>query len=186
MLRAIAYRQSEGIPYTDTEWALKPMRAVRSLAYFHRPVVRYTMGRPGQSMEPERFARDFPIVVGLIESVLEEVGDAAGEPALFQRKLVEDIGHVYYRYLIAPHVLGAPVPAGDLEEFDRRLSAFSRLYAATAEVTTSRRLRFRFVAEWRRRKSSRTLRFFIWRAYLAVAKLLWRPSRIFAGRQGLQ
>ena len=50
LLREMSYRQTEGISYTDTEWATKPMTRVKSVCYFHYPIYNYLIGREGQTM----------------------------------------------------------------------------------------------------------------------------------------
>lgn len=45
------YHQTEGISYTDAEWAVAPMQRVRTVRYFDRPVYRYLVGRDGQTMD---------------------------------------------------------------------------------------------------------------------------------------
>lgn len=57
MLRRINYVQSEGIAYTDTEWSLYPLVAVRRLYYFPISVYCYLVEREGQSMDPQVFTR---------------------------------------------------------------------------------------------------------------------------------
>lgn len=64
-LREIGYRQSEGIAYTDNEWATLPLLHVKRARYLPATVYLYTTGRAGQSMSPaSRAARrgDFAVV----------------------------------------------------------------------------------------------------------------------------
>ena len=69
LLRQIGYKQTEGMPYTDNEWALFPMRHVTSMRYFKFPVYRYLVGRDGQSVSFEQSVKN----VGRLETVLENV-----------------------------------------------------------------------------------------------------------------
>lgn len=69
LLRQIGYKQTEGMPYTDNEWALFPMRHVASMRYFKFPVYRYLVGRDGQSVSFEQSVKN----VGRLETVLENV-----------------------------------------------------------------------------------------------------------------
>ncbi len=47
-----AYRQTEGISYTDQQWIFTPMATVRSVGIFNKPVYKYLVGRAGQTIDP--------------------------------------------------------------------------------------------------------------------------------------
>ena len=70
-LQAIGYRQTEGMSYTDLEWSILPMALVQSAIRFNKPLVKYLVGRGGQTMEPTRYAKNFWMVeklsLGLVE-----------------------------------------------------------------------------------------------------------------------
>lgn len=53
MLIKMGYKQTEGISYTDNEWAYIPMLNVQSLYYLDEEVYSYLRGRPGQTTDPE-------------------------------------------------------------------------------------------------------------------------------------
>ena len=57
LLQRINYVQSEGIAYTDTEWATYPLVAIRKLYYSPIVVYRYLVEREGQSMDPGVFKK---------------------------------------------------------------------------------------------------------------------------------
>ena len=69
LLREMDYVQTEGISYTDTEWACIPIVFVRTVCFIREPVYRYLRGRAGQSMENETFARN----VWMLDRVLERL-----------------------------------------------------------------------------------------------------------------
>lgn len=50
-LRKIGYQQTEGISYTDREWAFWPMTAVRTIYYMPISLYLYLVGRQGQTMD---------------------------------------------------------------------------------------------------------------------------------------
>ena len=52
MLRDHGYEQTEGISYTDTEWAILPLLYVRSFVCQPFPIYQYFIGREGQTMNP--------------------------------------------------------------------------------------------------------------------------------------
>lgn len=51
------YSQTEGISYTDTEWAFYPVGNVETIFYFNKPVYKYLLGRNGQTVDPEVFRK---------------------------------------------------------------------------------------------------------------------------------
>lgn len=53
LLRSIAYKQTEGISYTDTEWTYNPLYAVKTVVYLSFNVYQYLIGREGQTMDPK-------------------------------------------------------------------------------------------------------------------------------------
>lgn len=57
LLLQLEYVQTEGISYTDHQWILTPMIAVKTVSYFGKPLYRYLVGREGQTMNPEVKAR---------------------------------------------------------------------------------------------------------------------------------
>lgn len=56
-LRAMGYKQTEGISYTDMEWTMMPLSSVRDAYYIDIPVYRYLVGRVGQTIDPKVAAR---------------------------------------------------------------------------------------------------------------------------------
>lgn len=50
-IRAINYKQTEFISYTDQEWIFLPMVFVKTVEYFHLDLYKYLVGRIGQTMD---------------------------------------------------------------------------------------------------------------------------------------
>ena len=67
LLRQMGYRQTEGIPYTDTEWFTLPMVQVRTGVHFGRTLYRYSVQRPGPSIEAAAYVRDVDALVKVFE-----------------------------------------------------------------------------------------------------------------------
>ena len=173
LLKGISYRQTEGIPYTDTEWSILPMRVVKTLLYVPEVVVRYRMGRKGQTMAPETYARDFPIVESILSKIILSYRDGA-ESGFFSQCLAVQLGGVYYMHLADPFWAHHPVPNGDLCGFDELLAKHPELYRRTAELTLSRKIGFRYIREWRRRRTTKTMKFSLWRMYARCVELVMR------------
>jgi len=179
LLKEITYRQTEGIPYTDTEWSVIPMRAVKTLLHVPEVVVRYRLGRQGQTMEPETYAHDFPIVESILSKIVLGYRDDS-ESGFFSQCLAVQLGGVYYMHLADPFWARHPVPNGDLCRFDELLAKHPELYRRTGELPLSRKIGFRYIREWRRRRTTGTLKFFLWRMYARSVELVMRMKGVFS------
>ena len=153
MLTGLHYRQTEGVPYTDTEWIILPMAAVRRLRYHPAIVTRYLLGRDGQTMDNAVFARDFHIFLALAEDVAKwyeahsERCEATSR-AYCRRQLAIVLRMAYWHLLEGRK--GHRV-TGDLGAFDAAIRRLPRVDTVAREV----RLRlvgmpFHFIRVWRR------------------------------------
>ena len=69
-LQELEYRQTEGCSHTDIEWITAPWAAVRRVVYLPIIVTYYLLGREGQTMAPENFARNFNVIVKLVKGLI--------------------------------------------------------------------------------------------------------------------
>ena len=69
MLREHGYRQTEGISYTDTEWASLPTFYAQTVTFFNFNVYQYNFDRAGQTMDPKVLMKSF----GQLEKVLDRI-----------------------------------------------------------------------------------------------------------------
>lgn len=53
MLKTMGYKQTEGISYTDTEWASYPVFVAGSIVFFDINLYQYNLAREGQTMDPK-------------------------------------------------------------------------------------------------------------------------------------
>ena len=70
LLRAIEYRQTEGISYTDTEWSCMPIVHARTICFLSDNVYQYNLDRDGQTMAPEVIIKSIPQIEKVNESIL--------------------------------------------------------------------------------------------------------------------
>lgn len=69
-LRAIGYSQTEGISYTDQEWIFWPMSTVKTAYFIPVYLYKYLIGRTGQTMDPNLFAKAFPQELKVLERMI--------------------------------------------------------------------------------------------------------------------
>ncbi|MDO4496764.1 MAG: glycosyltransferase family 2 protein [Bacteroidales bacterium] len=69
LLRSIGYYQTEGISYTDTEWASHPIYHAESIVFYDINLYQYNLDRVGQTMDPSVVVRQ----IGQMERVLDSL-----------------------------------------------------------------------------------------------------------------
>lgn len=57
MLLDMAYRQTEGISYTDTQWSCYPVFKAKDITFLDIELYQYNLAREGQTMDPKVLAR---------------------------------------------------------------------------------------------------------------------------------
>ena len=192
LLRRIGYRQTEGISYTDQEWAVLPMLHVRSFRHCAEPVYRYLVGRPGQTCDEvvrlKNFAMHFRVAERVIQAYeLAKTRNLPAENLEFANNQIRfHLLMFYMTYLVASH---RHLDDSELARFDQfLLETDEELYRYPATIPAMpRRFPFRFVREWRKGMTRRTFRFRLLDVGLAlhgVAKGVFRaffPSKNATG-----
>jgi len=153
ILRELNYRQCEGVSYSDTEWVIVPLLAVKTVSYLHQMVYCYLKGREGQTMDPavRRKTSWMQAEVSIhaccqIRSAL--CGHSVSTKTILSRMAGDAIVAIYRGALLKSGVFANI----DITRFDRRLQEESPdVYAETGDARYSSRLPYRFVLAWRRR-----------------------------------
>ena len=71
MLREHSYRQSEGISYTDTQWASYPLFWARNIVFHNLVLYEYNLDREGQTMDPAVIRKSVPQLEKMTSDMLE-------------------------------------------------------------------------------------------------------------------
>jgi glycosyltransferase involved in cell wall biosynthesis len=148
-VRKLGYRQTEGISYTDTEWAFFPMQAVKTCCYFPKPLYRYLIGRAGQTMAPEVYKRGRSQELIITKRMVEfwDVLPVEGR-AYFDQYLLHRLRRIYMQNMVRNE-------DGDNEfliEMDKFIKDHStRLYELLDECLYGRREKIPFIREWRKK-----------------------------------
>ncbi len=147
-VRKLGYRQTEGISYTDTEWAFFPMQAVKTCCYFPKPLYRYLIGRAGQTMAPEVYRRGRSQEL-IITKRMVEFWDALPEEGrgYFDQYLVHRLRRIYMQNMVR----GEEGDSEFLIEMDKFIESKSpRLYKVLEGCLYGKREKIPFIKEWRR------------------------------------
>lgn len=153
-LRAIGYRQDEGICYTDNEWCHVPVSTASTVVCCDVSLYRYLVGREGQSVDVAVMKKN----LWMTEKVALRMAEDAkvSHPSAKIRQYLFDfactvIGNVYKTAILHIHD----------KEHDERLRAFednlAKVYPELIDCINKTKSRFNIVAAWRRRNNSNTL-----------------------------
>ena len=106
LLRQINYKQSEGVSYTDQEWAFYPLSHIETIAFADIPLYRYNTTREGQTMDEAVVMRSLSQLVTVTEALakyflelpIEEL--SAERVAFLQNYVADRIRIVLRKYLL--------------------------------------------------------------------------------------
>ena len=117
-LRRMNYHQTEGISFTDEEWAFWPMNSVKTFYYLPVCLYCYTLERDGQSVDATSWIKKINQEIQLSRPMIKFLHNAKDtEPAYsyFQRKLFTRLRHFYSRIVVE---YGIPL-SQEIVTFDR-------------------------------------------------------------------
>ena len=155
LLKAIGYQQTEGISYTDEEWIVKPLKAVHFCYRFHGSLYQYTVGREGQSMAPDVYAKSLGMRLTVAQSILSfyETIKQEGSPfsVFVQGRLTSVLNHIYHTTLLLETANRQSLEA--LRIFDNELAlSDTEIHSAIDRVVTIAGFRFRPIRVFREGK----------------------------------
>lgn len=160
-LNSLNYKQTEGISYTDQEWATIPMQNVKTVIYANLPLYYYLIGREGQTMSPEILHKSFEqqkiVVLSIINHTIKSDTDNIHKSYL-EKKTTNFLKYLYYGHFV--HSLY------DDKEFRLFDQLISKTYPSLENILRDNVLR-KVIKHWRTDKS---FPFYI-QLYLYVCKI---------------
>lgn len=159
MVKAMKYTQTEGIFYTDIEWAFAPMAYVEKAFYLNRPLYNYLMTREGQSVSSDvadRHVKDEIIAtIKNVNNYLNVRNRPQAVTDLLHKRLYRQIRRLYKRIIIkSPHLDG-----NVLTLLDEELRSKDReMYNIIGKET---KYGLRYVNIWRKNKNSNVLKMIV-------------------------
>lgn len=118
----IKYHQTEGVSYTDSQWAIVPLVVCESFRCFDLIVYRYAMGREGQTMSVEQIAKHignfFTVLGDTLNYYINFRGNQVAK-SLFSLLISEQHEYIYFNALrcLNDHTMQL------LEEHDKKVKA---------------------------------------------------------------
>lgn len=145
MVQNMKYRQTEGISYTDQEWATIPMTKVTNICYFHLSIYKYLIGRDGQTMtnyydvaNPKQL---FAVIKSIGNYYQKNSYDAIYDKYIKQ-KMKKMLKSIYYSGL-GNHT----IEMEELISYDKEIRTYPRVYELTDELKLYHN-RIDFVRYW--------------------------------------
>lgn len=156
-VRKLGYKQTEGISYTDTEWAFFPVEAVETCFYLPKIVYRYLIGREGQTMAPEVYKKGRNQELTITKRMVDfwDALSPEKERRYFDQYLLHRLRRIYLQDMTRNN------DGSDkfLEEMDSYIKEHSaRLYDLLGNSLYGKREKIPFIRDWRK-KNKPSLRF---------------------------
>ena len=158
-VRALGYRQSTGLSYTDLEWIAYPMMNVRSFSYFPNGVLyRYLVGRDGQTTDMGTFLQNCWMQLVIAEREVSWYPRHRQEAAEANRRYL-DLRIALSIYMVyRPWLVNASLPRIGDDDIARLDEALERdvpdVDAAFREFGRARRWVKAYVRLWRKNRSN--------------------------------
>ena len=159
VLKGMDYRQTEGMPYTDNEWALKPMRTADKMVYRPLMLYRYLVGRVGQSVSSAQSIKNVRNLETILEHMLDEYRIVAADNPSFRSYAAKFVTHnARLVEEIAFFSLSLGEGRNRVRYWEERiLKECPEAFDALADVELDGRFKVKFIAGWRRRGGSATV-----------------------------
>lgn len=154
LLRAIGYRQTEGISYTDTEWASIPIFHAATILFLNLNLYQYNLDREGQTMAPEVVLRSIAQLVTVTDHMLDYYrahrAELSPARAAFMKQYFENRIRILYKLYLLDMPRKSFQPA-DLQQLDDRLTAVcAELDLHPRLYPENKLLRIDYIAFWHR------------------------------------
>ena len=154
VLRDMGYKQTEGISYTDLEWATLPSCKVKNVAYFPEIIYCYFKGRTGQTVDigyrKKNMWMENSVVLGIAKRYEELKGQIDPDNLPLFKALVRHLVlQIYFHYLVN---YAWYLNRAELVSFDRDLLAISpELYDSVTDAKEKRKFgTFHYISDFRR------------------------------------
>lgn len=149
MLRDMGYRQTEGISYTDQEWATIPVSRVKTCYYLPVYIYRYLVGREGQTMQTlseKSINQSMVVLFNLIDFYENGTYDHATLDKYYKSYIAMDIESDYFQGLVQ-----GIFPIDKIVYLDNKLKEHPDLYSYS---NTLDRYGIDYIRQWRENNRS--------------------------------
>lgn len=152
LLKEIEYKQTEGVSYTDTEWATIPIFHAKTICFFDLNVYQYNLDREGQTMDPNVLLKSIPqmekVNDRLIQYYIANRDKLSQIRATFMKQFYENRIRILYK----TYLLDMPrdkFRTEDFQPFDERLSKVCQLLGLNPKLYPENKiLRVEYISYW--------------------------------------
>jgi len=155
LLRDMKYTQMEGISYTDQEWIRYPMLAVKNFVYYPQVLYLYTVGRIGQTMEPDILIKNIWMEFSIKKHMVDFYANNASLYSLNNKKLCEklilsSLEKTYAQFLMLDREV---LDENELIKFDSFLGENHNNFYQGLATLKFEKFPVRYIAYWRDKKN---------------------------------
>ena len=152
LLRKIGYRQTEGVSYTDTEWACYPTFYAATICFLNLNLYQYNLDREGQTMAPEVLMKSVRQLQTVTDAMLAYYEAHAVDLSPVRRSWMEQYYINRLRILYKIYLLDMPradFNADDLEQIDAKYAPICKRNGWKVKLYPENKiLRTEYVSYW--------------------------------------
>lgn len=150
LFKNIGYHQTEGISFTDTQWATIPLAYAKDIRFVEgKPLYRYLLGREGQTMAPQQFDRQIDSYIKLFHDRIlhcENVRIAPIRKEYLIQRLIRNMNNIYIQAINHE----GKTTIEKLIEFDSEVQKLSpTVYRGLSECKYHQASNFKMIKVWR-------------------------------------
>lgn len=150
LLVDMAYKQTEGISYTDQEWTYTPLFRVNTISYFNGFLYHYLVGRSGQTMDPSVYSKSIPqneiCVIRKFKDYLSIQANSAGGKYFTDKWIKGNLMNAYRNYM--PEFYNLDLQK--LISFDDTIMSLSPTSQKILDDITLPYTNYHFINRWRK------------------------------------
>lgn len=151
LFKKFNYHQTEGISFTDTQWATIPLSHSQTIRFLDiSPIYRYLLGREGQTMDPKCFDRQIIHYVRLFSDRMNNLSEFSGtieRKNFLKKKLTRNIYCIYLQALL----MGSNETIKILGSYDGQIKFhFRDIYQALDNKKYHPSFKYALIREWRK------------------------------------
>lgn len=154
LLRKMNYRQTEGISYTDMQWACYPVFYAQTICFCDFNVYQYNLDREGQTMAPEILLKSANQLQNVTDDMLTYLENHISEVSEIRRKWIEQYYINRLRLLYKLYLLDMPradFRADDLDALDTKYRPICDKYGWQVRLYPENKiLRTEYISYWHR------------------------------------
>lgn len=154
LLRKIGYRQTEGVSYTDTEWACYPTFYAATICFLNLNLYQYNLDREGQTMAPEVLMKSVRQLQTVTDAMLAYYEAHAVDLSPVRRSWMEQYYINRLRILYKIYLLDMPradFNADDLEQIDAKYAPICKRNGWKVKLYPENKIiRIDYVAYWQK------------------------------------